>query len=141
MQMPDVDVLVYAHRQEAPQHARYSRWLNDLVNGEEPFALSVAVMQGFVRLTTHPKVFRPAATVEEAFAFLAVLLGRPGCNVLRPGAGHWRIFRELCLRDGIRGNLVMDAAHAALAIEYGCEWVTADSDYARFAPPLRWRLL
>jgi predicted nucleic acid-binding protein len=61
--------------------------------------------------------------------------------VLRPGPGHWRIFRQLCRQGGVRGNLVADAAHAALAIEHGCEWVTADSDYAHFAPPLRWRLL
>ena len=33
---------------------------------------------------------------------------------------------------------VADAVHAALAIESGCEWVTADTDFARFAPSLRW---
>jgi len=37
--------------------------------------------------------------------------------------------------------MVADAAHAALAIEYGCGWVTADSDFARFSPVLRWRHL
>jgi hypothetical protein len=36
------------------------------------------------------------------------------------------------------GALVPDAYFAALAIESGSEWVTADRDYARF-PGLRWR--
>jgi len=38
-----------------------------------------------------------------------------------------------------RGNLVPDAWFAALAVEAGCEWVTMDRDYARFAG-LKWRL-
>jgi predicted nucleic acid-binding protein len=31
-----------------------------------------------------------------------------------------------------------DAYFAALAIEHGCEWITADRGFARF-PGLRWR--
>jgi predicted nucleic acid-binding protein len=37
--------------------------------------------------------------------------------------------------------MVADAAHAAVAIESGCEWVTADTDFARFSPLLRWKHL
>jgi len=61
--------------------------------------------------------------------------------VLRAGTGNWTIFEQLCRKEGIRGEMVADAAHAALAIEYGCGWVTADSDFARFSPVLRWRHL
>jgi len=70
--------------------------------------------------------------------FLDALLARPTCSLVRPGPRHWRIFRELCDAANVRGKLVADAVHAALAIESGCEWVTADTDFARFAPPLRW---
>ena len=34
--------------------------------------------------------------------------------------------------------MVTDACFAALALESGCEWVTTDRDYARFAG-LAWR--
>jgi uncharacterized protein len=37
-----------------------------------------------------------------------------------------------------KGNLITDAFHAALAIEWGCEWITTDRDFSRF-PLLRWR--
>jgi predicted nucleic acid-binding protein len=37
----------------------------------------------------------------------------------------------------VRGPMVTDAYFAALAIEWGCEWVTLDRDYARFAG-LKW---
>jgi toxin-antitoxin system PIN domain toxin len=138
MQMPDVNVLVYAHRADSPKHARYAKWLTELATGSAPFALSEPVMQGFVRVVTHPKIFRQTSTTKQAFLFLDALLSRPTCTVLRPGPEHWQIFRDLCERGDLRHKLTADAAHAALAIETGCEWVTADTDFARFTPPLRW---
>ena len=141
MQMPDVNILVYANRGEAPEHARYSAWLKKLATGPEPFALSESVMHAFVRISTDSRIFGSPSSVREAFTFLDALIERPGCAVLRPGPGHRAIFQKLCLKPGVRGKLVSDAAHAALAIEYGCEWVTADTDFGRFAPELRWRHL
>jgi hypothetical protein len=44
----------------------------------------------------------------------------------------------LCSAAGAKGNLIPDAFFAAMAIENGCEWITADRDYSRF-PGLRWR--
>ena len=87
------------------------------------------------------RIFDPPSTSEQAFRFLDALLKRPHCCVLRPGAGHWAIFRQLCEEKKLQGKLVPDAAHAALAIETGCEWVSADTDFARFAPQLRWQHL
>lgn len=141
MQMPDVNVLVYAHRQETTEHARYGEWLTALATGLEPFALSEPVLQGFLRIVTNPRIFDPPSTAEQAFQFMDALIQRPGCCLLRPGPSHWSIFRQLCEASKVRGKLVADAAHAALAIESGCEWITADTDFARFAPPLRWRHL
>jgi uncharacterized protein len=137
--MPDVNILVYAHREESPAHARYARWLTNLATGEEPFALSEPVLHGFIRIVTNPAVFKPPSSARQALQFLDALLERPGCVVLRPGPGHWRIFRQLCEEGGLKGKLVADAVHAALAIESGCEWISADTDFARFAPMLRWR--
>lgn len=38
--MPDVNILVYAHRQEEETHRFYREWLESLVNDRAPFALS-----------------------------------------------------------------------------------------------------
>lgn len=141
MQMPDVNVLIYAHRQEAEEHQRYAQWLTDLANGDEPFALSPMVMQSFVRVSTTPKIFRFPTPTEQAFEFLDRLLARPGCSLVRPGPNHWQIFKRLCERAPLRGKIASDAAHAAVAIESGCEGVSADTDFARFAPALRWKHL
>ncbi len=39
---------------------------------------------------------------------------------------------------GPAGYLVPDAFHAALAIEFGCNWISLDRVFSRF-PDLRWR--
>ena len=43
MQLPDVNVLIYAHRQDAPEHDRYAAWLRALVEAPEPFAVAEIV--------------------------------------------------------------------------------------------------
>jgi toxin-antitoxin system PIN domain toxin len=136
--LPDVNVLVYAHREDTPDHSRLRSWLQDVVNGPEAFGLSDLVLSGFLRVVTHPRVFANPTPLERALEFADVLRSAPNCVRLDPGARHWEIFRGLCQDANARGNLVPDAWFAALAIESGSEWITTDRDYARF-PGLRWR--
>jgi toxin-antitoxin system PIN domain toxin len=96
------------------------------------------VLAGFVRIVTHPRVFDPPSSIDEALAFVETLRERPNRVGVSPGERHWTIFSDLCRRSGARGNLVPDAYLAALAIESGAEWITTDGDYARF-PGLRVR--
>jgi toxin-antitoxin system PIN domain toxin len=138
MQMPDVNILVYAHREETHGHERYAKWLTALACGAEPFALSEPVLHGFIRVVTNSRIFNPPSTPAQVFQFIDALLERPNCTMIRPGVEHWAIFRQLCERGKLKGKIVADAVHAAVAIESGCEWVTADSDFVRFKPTLRW---
>lgn len=138
MILPDVNVLVYAHREDAPDHARYRDWLEGVVNGPEAFGLSDLVLSGFVRVVTHPRVFARPTPADRALAFADALRSAPSRVRIEPGDRHWEIFERLCLEAGATGNLVPDAWLAALAIESGSDWITTDRDYARF-PGLRWR--
>lgn len=138
MLLPDVNVLVYAHREDSPHHAGCREWLETLLNGQEAYGLSELVLSGFVRVVTHPKVFTRPSPLAEALEFTEQLRGRPNCVAITPGRRHWQIFRELCVAAGAKGNLVPDAYLAAMAIESGCEWVSTDGDFSRFKG-LRWR--
>jgi hypothetical protein len=138
MLLTDVNVLVYAHREDAPDHERYKAWLEEVVNGAEAFAMADTVCSGFLRIVTHPSVFVAPSPLDDALAFVEAIRAQPNCVVVTPGQRHWKIFRELCRSSGVRGNLVPDAYLAALAIESGSEWITTDGDYGRFAG-LRWR--
>jgi toxin-antitoxin system PIN domain toxin len=136
--LPDVNVLVYAHREDAPHHALCHAWLEAVVNGQESYALSELVLSGFLRVVTHPKVFTRPSPLADALEFTEQLRSLPNCVPVAPGRRHWEIFRGLCSEAGAKGNLVSDAYLAAMAIEAGCEWVTTDRDFSRFKG-LRWR--
>ena len=89
-------------------------------------------------MVTHPRIFAPPTPLGVALEFADTLRSAANCIEVAPGPRHWEIFLKLCREAGVRGNLVPDAWFAALAIEFGCEWITTDRDYARF-PGLRWR--
>ena len=138
MLLPDLNVLIAAHRSDSPLHEPCRDWLRSVYAGKEPFGLCAPVLIGLVRILTHPRVFSPPDTRDQAFAFVRSLLGHPNALLLNPGRDHVRLFEKLCAAADASGDLVTDAYLAALAIETGAELVSADRDFALF-PGLRWR--
>jgi hypothetical protein len=138
MRCVDVNVLVYAHRPESPDHDRHRRWLDDARAAHEPLGVSDLVLSGFMRVVTHPSVFREPTPQEVAIEFATTLRASPAVEPIEPGDRHWEIFVDLIRRVGAAGNLIPDAFLAALAIEHGATWITADRSFGRF-PDLRWQ--
>ncbi len=142
MLMPDINVLVYAHREDEKVHGGYRRWLEELANGPEPFALSVLVAVGFARIVTNPEIYASPTPLASALAVVDGLVACPQCRVVAPGVDHWLRVAELCRATAAAGKLVADAQHAAVAMAEGCTWVTRDADFGRFATHgLRWQHL
>jgi len=134
----DVNVLVYAFRKDAADHARYRNWLQGIINASTVYGISDLVLSGFLRVVTHPKVFKHPSRWAEAYEFVRAVRSQPNCRSIARGDRHWEIFADLCRKADAKGNLVADAFLAALAIESGCEWITTDRDFAKF-PGLQWR--
>jgi toxin-antitoxin system PIN domain toxin len=132
MILPDVNVLIYAFRADVREHPVCASWLNGIVNGNALFGISPLALSVVVRITTTPSIYPHASTTAEAFRFCEAILAQPNCQIVEPGSRHFDIFKRLCAKTGTRGAKVTDAWYAALAIEWGCEWVTLDRDYARF---------
>jgi uncharacterized protein len=139
MILVDVNVLVYAHRQDAPDHASHFRWWRERVGSDQAFGVASLVFSGFLRIVTHPRVFTPPSPLETAVRFVHDIRARPNYVEVKPGPRHGEIFLKLCRAANAKGNLIPDAYLAAMAIESGSEWITTDRDYSRF-PGLRWRL-
>jgi len=137
MILPDVNVLIYALRKDAPQHELCRAWLNSVVASEARFGASPMALAALVRITTNPRAFREPSTLDDAFGFCEDLLIQPHCQIVEPGERHWGIFKQICIDTDTRSRRVTDGWYAALAIEWGCEWITMDRDYARF-PGLKW---
>ncbi len=141
MRLFDVNVLVHAHRAENPDHDFYRGWLIELLTGRATFLYCEWVLSAFVRIVTHPRIYRTPTPISLALEFADEIRARPNGVSIMPGAHHWGIFERLCRETGIEGNLVPDAYLAALAIEAQAEWVSTDTDFARFEPDLTWMLL
>ena len=138
MIVPDVNVLVYAFRPDAPDHSRWRGWLTDRLGDAEPLGLADHVLAGTVRVLTHPRVFDPPDPIADALVYVETLRAHPACVRLEPGERQWSVFTQLCRDADARGNLVPDAYLAAMVIESGAELATSDRDFARFRG-LRWR--
>jgi toxin-antitoxin system PIN domain toxin len=138
--LPDVNLLVYALRRDDPNHKVSRVWLEAVIRGDATFALSKMTLSAVVRIATNRRSYPAVSTLEDAFGFCDDLMTQPHCQLVEPGERHWAIFRRLCVETGTRGGDTTGAWYAALAIEWGCEWVTFDRDFLKF-PGLKCTIL
>lgn len=134
----DVNVLIYALRSDAENHPLYKSWLESVINGSSAYGIAPQVLASVVRICTHPRIFKIPSSLTDVFQFCSALLQQPNATVIVPGDRHWEIFETICQKSQSKGNIAQDAWFAALAIEFGCEWITTDRDYGRF-DGLTWR--
>ncbi len=133
----DTNVLVAAHRVDAPLHEAARVAVKGLAEGVAAWALPWPVISEFLGVTTHPRVFDPPSTSEQAVSQMDAWLSSPSVVLLSERASAWRGLRELVLRGQSSGPRVHDARVAALCLDHGVTvlW-SADRDFSRF-PQLR----
>ena len=141
MYLCDVNIYINAHREENAGYQFYHQWLTEQLSGSETFLYCDWILCAFIRIVTHPKIYKIPTPLAKAIAFADTIRSQPNTLGIMPGAGHWQVFERLCLENQATGNLVPDASLAALAIEAGAVWVSADSDFKKFEPRLTWQWL
>lgn len=134
----DVNVLVYAHREDLPEHSDYRRLLERLANDEQPLGLPDLTLSGFVRVVSNRRIFSEPTAANEAWQAVDALLAAPAAMQLAAGRRHWGLFRQLAADVDARGNDIADAYLAAYSLENNATWLSADRGFARFRR-LRWR--
>lgn len=138
MIVPDVNLLVHAYNSAAVQHEGARAWWEQALGDGTPIGLPWAVILGFVRIMTHPRIFGAPLPPDVACSCVEGWLGQPQVLILHPGDRHAAILFDLLRKLGTAGNLTTDAHLAALAIENQAEVHTTDADFSRFSG-LRWR--
>lgn len=138
MLLADVNVFLYAFREESPAHETHRDWLAAALSGPEPFGVSELVLTSFLRIVTNHRVYRQPTTPQRALGFCDAVLAAPAAVPVRSGPRHWEVFTRLVRTVDARANAIPDAWLAALAIEHGGVWITTDAGFARF-PGLQWR--
>lgn len=130
----DTNVLVYAADRDAEHHQACRRLLESWRVQVAPWHLSWNVIYEFLRVTTHPRVFRRPWTARDAWTFVQAVLASPGLSFLVPTERHPDVAAEVVAEiQGLRGNLLHDAQTAILMREHGVRQIyTRDTDFHRF---------
>ncbi len=139
MDFPDVNILINAFRPDSTHHEICRNWLNRVFDERRPLAISHQTLASVIRIVTNQRIIKPVNSLEETIGFCDDILNYAHCELIEPGRNHWRIFTALIKETNTTGPTVTDAWLAALAMEWNCELVTMDRDFARF-PGLTWSM-
>jgi len=133
MILPDANLLLYAYDQSSPFHPKAAAWCEKIMISSSPVILLPVVVFGFVRISTHPRIFMNPLSVAEASDHVRSWLSRKQVRL------HDMLLEDvdaalvLLESAGTAGNLTTDAQIAAVAHRLGAEVQTADLDFGRFA--------
>lgn len=134
----DANLLIYARRSEAAEHAAALAVLTGLSEGDRPWAIPWLCALQYLRVVTHGRIYSPPTPLDDAVEDLERLIACPTLSMLGPGPAHLSHLRRLVLEGRASGSRVYDAEVAALCIEHGAELLTHDRGFRSF-PGLRWR--
>ncbi|HXP75894.1 MAG TPA: TA system VapC family ribonuclease toxin [Stellaceae bacterium] len=133
----DTNLLVYAHREEAPFHEAAFRRLSELAEGPATWSIPWPCVHEFLAIVTHPRIYAPPTPLPEALDQVDAWLESPTLLLLTESAAHWPALRALLADGRVVGARVHDARIAALCRQHGVrELWSADRDFNRF-PGLR----
>jgi len=130
----DTNVLVYAADQDSPLHGRCRELLEGWRRQASAWYLTWSILYEFLRVSTHPRVFRAPWSAVQAWEFVEVILDSRGLGLLAPTERHAAVAAEVIKEvPHLSGNLMHDAQTAVLMREHGIKTIyTRDTDFHRF---------
>src|SRR3954452_6467642 len=128
----DANILLFAVDEASPFHRSAATWLTAQLSGPTRVGLPWQSLDGFVRISTHPRATANPLRPEAAWSFVTDWLAADVTWTPHPTDDHADVLGKLILDYRLSGNLIPDAALAALAIEHGVGVASADSDFGRF---------
>lgn len=138
MILPDINLLIFAYNSEVEQHPKARRWWEETMSGNSTVCIPWAVIFGFIRLTTHRRVFSSPLRVSDALEIVSSWIECENVRILEASPKHFAVFSSLLAKIGTGANMVTDTHLAALAIEHNLTLYSNDLDFSRF-PGLRWK--
>ena len=130
----DTNILVYAADADSPAHGRSHDLLEQWRSQPSAWYVTWAIVYEFLRVVTHPRVFRRPLSAGDAWRFVLGLLESPSVSVLTSTERHAdvvsAVIQEIPL---LSGNIMHDAHTAVLMREHGLRRIyTRDTGFHRF---------
>lgn len=128
----DTNLLVYAHRADAPLHERTIEVLRPLIEGKlGDWALPWPCIHEFLATVTRP-LWQQPTTMTDACAFISHLMESRTLTLIGETPRHWPVLRRL-VEQNVVGPKVHDARVAAICIDHGLRQLwTVDRDFSYF---------
>ena len=129
----DTNILVHAHRRDSPFHATARAVVTKLAEGKAAWAIPWPCLHEFHGIVTHPRIYVPPSTTEQAVTQIDRWMESPTLQLLNENELYWPELRQLLMKAKVQGPLVHDARIAALCLSHGVhELWSADRDFSRF---------
>jgi toxin-antitoxin system PIN domain toxin len=130
----DTNVLVYAADEDSPAHTQCHELLDAWRQQASAWYLTWGIIYEFLRITTHPRVFRVPWPGGRAWGFVEAVLASSSVGLLTPTERHAEVVATVIQEiPHLSGNLLHDAQTAILMREHGIKAVyTRDTDFHRF---------
>lgn len=129
----DVNVLLYASDVSSPRFKTAEAFLGRCAAGPDVVFLAWQTVFSYIRMATHPTIFRSPLSHEQAAANIERLVARPHVRLLSEMEGFWAVYREVTRSLSPRGNAVPDAYLACILKQNGVRVLyTSDADFRRF---------
>lgn len=134
----DANLVLWAHHEQFPDHERARDWWAETLTTTRFVGIPWPTVLAFLRISTHQRALEHPLDIGTAWGTVKGWLSRANVSLPLPTDRHSVILGGLLVDARSSGNHVPDAHLAALAIEWGLELQSADSDFARYGG-LRWR--
>lgn len=129
----DTNIMVYAHRQDSEWHRRASESITTLAEDQYTWAIPWPCVHEFLAVTTHPRIYNPPSSVQQALEQVEAWLTSPSLALIGESTDHWSQLKSQVADGRVRGPEIHDARIAAICLSHGVrEFLTADRDFSRF---------
>ena len=129
----DTNILVYAHRRDSEWYSQARAKIESLATGRVLWGIPWPCVHEFLAIVTHPRIYDPPSTMEQATAQVDAWLESPVATLLAESNSHWATLKRQLFAGRVAGPMVHDGRIVAVCLTHGVtEFWTADRDFTRF---------
>ena len=130
----DTNILIYGAETSFDEHKEARALIEDWRRGANAWYLTWPIAIEFLRVTTHPRVFKKPWKLESAWQFIEALRASPSLSIIGPEDRYASVAKETWNENkNMRGNILHDAHTANIMREHGIKKIyTRDTDFCRF---------
>lgn len=130
----DANVLLYASDSSSQHHGAARSFLESHFAQTEIIYIAYATLASYLRISTHPGLFKAPLSPEQALENVRNLSALPNVRLIAEQEGFLDVYQEVTKDVPARGNLVPDAHLATLLKQHGIKVIyTNDTDFRKFA--------